>query len=115
MYKSDMGYKIKNLRKNVFGYSQRKLAKLVNEDIETIRMLEAGILKNPKPQLVLRIADVLDSFYMNFVKEEYEDEFLSNLDWGTQNQGSIEFLKEICFSISIIELMKRFPKKNRCV
>ena len=34
MYKEDMGYRIMYLRKYVCGYSQRRLAKLVNEDIE---------------------------------------------------------------------------------
>ena len=82
MYKEDMGYRIMYLRKYVCGYSQRRLAKLVNEDIETIRMLEDGRIKNPQPSLILRISDVLDSFYMHFVNKEYEEEFLYFLDWG---------------------------------
>lgn len=81
MYKEDMGYNIMILRKYIRGYSQRKLAKMVGEDIETIRMLEDGRIKNPQPSLILRISEVLDSFYMNFVNKEYEDEFLYFLDW----------------------------------
>ena len=85
MYKEDMGYNIMILRKYICGYSQRKLAKMVGEDIETIRMLEDGRIKNPQPSLILRISEVLDSFYMNFVNKEYEDEFLYFLDWGTKD------------------------------
>ena len=105
MYKEDMGYRIKYLRKYVCGYSQRRLAKLVEEDIETIKML---------PSLILRISDVLDSFYMYFVKEEYEDEFLYFLDWGTTDHNSILFFKNftVAFSDAIIKLKLYDRKKH---
>lgn len=113
VYKEDMGYRIKYLRKYVCGYSQRRLAKLVEEDIETIRMLEDGRIKNPQPSLILRISDVLDSFYMYFVKEEYEDEFLYFLDWGTTDHNSIFFFKNftVAFSDAIIKL-KLYDRKK---
>lgn len=111
MYNEDMGYKIKHLRRYVCGYSQRRLAKLVGEDIETIRMLEDGRLKNPQPQLILRIADILDSFYMEFVKKEYEDEFLYFLDWGTDDHDLIVLLKNITLAISEVAINNHF--KNR--
>lgn len=113
MYKEDMGYRIKYLRKYVCGYSQRRLAKLVEEDIETIRMLEDGRIKNPQPSLILRISDVLDSFYMYFVKEGYEDEFLYFLDWGTTDHNSILFFKNfiVAFSDAIIKL-KLYDRKK---
>ncbi len=104
MYKEDLGDRIKFQRKNVCGYSRRKLAKLVNEDLETIMMLENGELKNPQPQLILKIADVLDSFYMNFVNEEYEEEFLYYLDWGTKNRESIIALKNLTKLLSNIAI-----------
>lgn len=100
MYKKNMGKRIKCLRKYVCGYSQRQLARLVNEDVETIRMIESGEIRNPQPQLILRIATVLDSFYMEFVEKEYEEEFLYYLDWGTYNHESIMFLKETSLLIS---------------
>ncbi len=102
MYREDMGYRIKILREYVCGYSQRKLAKLVNEDIETIRMLEDGRLRNPQPQLILRIADALDSFYMEFVNKDCEDEFLYFLDWGTLDHHSIIVLKSLTMTIADI-------------
>ena len=113
VYKEDMGYRIKYLRKYVCGYSQRRLAKLVEEDIETIRMLEDGRIKNPQPSLILRISDVLDSFYMYFVKEEYEDEFLYFLDWETTDHNSILFFKNftVAFSDAIIKL-KLYDRKK---
>lgn len=113
MYKEDMGYRIKYLRKYVCGYSQRRLSKLVEEDIETIRMLEDGRIKNPQPSLILRISDVLDSFYMYFVKEEYEDEFLYFLDWETTDHNSILFFKNftVAFSDAIIKL-KLYDRKK---
>lgn len=113
VYKEDMGYRIKYLRKYVCGYTQRRLAKLVEEDIETIRMLEDGRIKNPQPSLILRISDVLDSFYMYFVKEEYEDEFLYFLDWGTTDYNSILFFKNftVAFSDAIIKL-KLYDRKK---
>lgn len=102
MYKEDIGYRIMYLRKYVCGYSQRRLAKLVNEDIETIRMLEDGRIKNPQPSLILRISDVLDSFYMHFVNKEYEDEFLYFLDWGTNDDKQIKILKNLTLALSDI-------------
>ena len=113
MYKEDMGYKIMILRKYICGYSQRKLAKIVGEDIEIIRMLEKGQLKNPQPQLILRIADALDSFYMEFVKKECEDEFLYYLDWGTHDHNSIMMLKDLTMSISNIALTIRFHNRGK--
>lgn len=107
MYKDDMGIKIKHIRRDIFGYSRTKLAKLVNEDRETIVMLENGLLKNPQPQLILRIADVLDSFYMEFVNKDYEDEFLSYLDWGTNDKYKINILKDISLMISDILIISR--------
>ena len=47
-----MGYRIMIERKYVCGYSQRRLAKMVGEDVETIRMLEDGRLRNPQPDLM---------------------------------------------------------------
>lgn len=82
MYKEDIGRRIKYLRKYVCGYSQRKLAELINEDVEIIKMLEEGNLKNPQPQVILKIAAALDSFYIEFINPEYENEFLYFLDWG---------------------------------
>lgn len=113
MYKEDMGYRIKNLRKYVCGYSQRKLARLVNEDVETIRMLEDGRLKNPRPQLILRIADVCDSFYMEFVNKEAEDEFLTYLDWGTTDEDLIRAIKNLTIAISEFSIEKRFAKRKK--
>lgn len=100
MYKEDMGLKIKYLRKNVCGYSQRKLAKLVNEDIETIKMIESGELKNPDPKLILRIAEMLDSFYMEFVNVDAEDDFIYYLDWGTDDHCSIIGMKNFTLALS---------------
>jgi len=107
MYKDDMGKRIKFLRKYYFGYSQKRLAKIVGEDIETIRMIEDGRLKNPQPQLILKIAGVLDSFYMEFVNKEYEDEFLYFLDWGTTDDTLIKFLKELVMIISDVAIQMR--------
>lgn len=108
MYKNDMGYRIMIQRKYVCGYSQRKLAKLVNEDIETIRMLEDGRMLNPQPQLILRVADVLDSFYMEFVNKEYEDEFLYFLDWGTEEDKAIKTMINFIKVVADFEIeMKR--------
>lgn len=112
MYKEDMGYKIMIERKYVCGYSQRRLAKMVGEDIETIRMLEDGRLKNPQPQLILRIAECLDSFYMNFVNPEYEDEFLYFLDWDTYEHDKIIALKELTKMLSEIVIKCRFPNRR---
>ena len=112
MYKEDMGYRIMIERKYVCGYSQRRLAKLVGEDIETIRMLEDGRLRNPQPDLILRIAEVLDSFYMNFVNPEYEEEFLYFLDWGTTDHDSIIALKELTKLVSDIAIKCRFPNRR---
>ncbi len=113
MYKEDFGYRIMIQRKYVCGYSQKKLAKLVNEDIETIRMLEDGRIKNPQPQLILRIADVLDSFYMEFVNKEYEDEFLTYLDWGTSDYEYINTLKKLTLLISDIVIKSHmYRRKN---
>lgn len=112
MYKEDMGYRIMIQRKYVCGYSQRKLAKLVDEDIETIRMLEDGRIRNPQPQLILRIADVLDSFYMEFVNKEYEDEFLYFLDWGTTDHDSIIALKNLTLLISDIAIQSRMYRRT---
>lgn len=75
VYKEDMGYRIKYLRKYVCGYSQRRLAKLVEEDIETIRMLEDGRIKNPQPSLILRISDVLDSFICILLRKSMKMSF----------------------------------------
>ena len=107
-----MGKRIKYLRKNVCGYSQRRLAKLVNEDVETIRMIENGQIKNPQPQLILRIAEALDSFYMEFVKKEYEDEFLYYLDWGTYNHEDIVFLKDFSLLMSSIIISSKLRDKE---
>ena len=106
MYKEDMGYKIMIQRKYIRGYSQRRLAKLVGEDIETIRMIEDGRFKNPQPQLILRIAEALDSFYMEYVNKDYEEEFLYFLDWGTTDHETILALKNLTKIISdmVIEL-----------
>lgn len=112
MYKDDMGYRIMLQRKYVCGYSQRRLAKLVGEDVETIRMLEHGELLNPQPDLILRIADVLDSFYMEFVKKEYEDEFLYFLDWGTTNHEEILSLKALTLLISNIAIKLHFQNQE---
>lgn len=112
MYRDDMGIKIKNLRKNYYGISQRRLAKMLNEDLETIRMIEDGRIKNPQPQLILRIADLLDSFYMDFVKEEYEDEFLTFLDWGTHDDDIIELMKELTSEISNIIIDIKFQNRR---
>lgn len=112
MYRDDMGYRIMLQRKYVCGYSQRRLAKLVGEDVETIRTLEHGELLNPQPDLILRIADVLDSFYMEFVKKEYEDEFLYFLDWGTTNHEEILSLKALTLLLSNIAIKLRFPDKR---
>ena len=114
MYKEDMGLKIMLLRKYGRGYSQRKLAKLVNEDVEVIRMLEDGRLRNPQPQLILRISDVLDSFYMEFVKKEYEDEFLYYLDWGTFDHDFIISMKNLALLLSKIAIDSRvnYGKKH---
>lgn len=86
---------------------------MYKEDIETIRMLEDGRIKNPQPSLILRISDVLDSFYMYFVKEEYEDEFLYFLDWETTDHNSILFFKNftVAFSDAIIKL-KLYDRKK---
>lgn len=104
MYKDDMGKRIKFLRKYYCGYSQKRLAKIVGEDIETIRMIEDGRLKNPQPQLILKIAGALDSFYMEFVNKEYEDEFLYFLDWGTTDDTLIKSLKELVMVISDVAI-----------
>lgn len=110
MYKRSMGKRIKYLRKYVFGYSQRKLAKLIGEDVETIKMLEDGSLKNPQPQVILKIAYVLDSFYMEFINPEYEDEFLYFLDWGTTDDVLIKNIKNctllICEMVIDMYLLK---------
>lgn len=108
MYKEDMGYNIMILRKYICGYSQRKLAKMVGEDIETIRMLEDGRIKNPQPSLILRISEVLDSFYMNFVNKEYEDEFLYFLDWGTKDDKEIKILKNFTLPLSETIIKNKF-------
>lgn len=103
-----MGRKIRYLRKYHCGYSQRRLAKLVGTEVETIRMLEDGSLKNPQPQLILNIADVLDSFYMEFVTREYEDEFLYFLNWGTYDDNIINQLKDITMLLSDIAVKMKF-------
>ena len=108
MYREDMGRKIRYLRKYHCGYSQRRLAKLVGTDIDNIRMLEDGSLKNPQPQLILNIADVLDSFYMEFVKDDYEDEFLYFLNWGTYDDEIINELKDITMLLSDIAVKMKF-------
>lgn len=113
MYKEDMGYRIMMQRKYIRGYSQRRLAKMVNEDIETIRMLEDGRLKNPQPQLILRIADVLDSFYMEYVNKEYEEEFLYYLDWGTTDHDSIIFFKALTKLLNDIVIEYYYDKRKR--
>lgn len=113
MYREDIGYRIKIQRKYVCGYSQRKLAKLVGEDVETIKMLEDGRIKNPQPQLILRIADVLDSFYMDFVIPEYEKEFLYFLDWGTLDHNSIVVLRDLTLALSKIVIDSRSLKGSR--
>ncbi len=113
MYKEDMGYKIMLQRKYICGYSQRKLAKLVGEDIETIRMIEDGRIRNPQPQLILRIAEVLDSFYMEFVNKEYEDEFLYYLEWGTYDHESIIALRELTKMVSEMCIAIHFLDKVR--
>lgn len=112
MYREDMGYRIMLQRKYVCGYSQRRLAKLVGEDVETIRMLEHGELLNPQPDLILRIADVLDSFYMEYVKKEYEDEFLYFLDWGTTNHEEIISLKALTLLLSNIAIKLHFQNQE---
>ena len=114
MYKDDLGYRIKVLRKYICGYSRRKLAKLVNEDIETIRMLEEGKIKNPSPQLILKIAEALDSFYMNFVKREHEKEFLYYLDWGTNDDETIIALRDLVLLLRDIAVQNYINRtKNR--
>lgn len=112
MYKRDMGYKIMLMRKYEFGYSQRRLAKMLGEDIETIRMIEDGRIMNPQPQLILRIAEIFDSFYMEFVEKEYEDEFLYYLDWGTTNHEEIIKLKNMTIALSEILIASRFGDKK---
>lgn len=111
MYKEDMGFQIMIKRKYVCGYSQRRLAKLLNEDVETIRMIENGSFKTPPPQLILRIAGILDSFYMEFVNEEYEDEFLSLLEWGTDDEVIIDSLKHISLILSNVAIKLRTKGK----
>ncbi|MDO5569821.1 MAG: helix-turn-helix transcriptional regulator [bacterium] len=113
MYKKDMGFRIKILRRDVCGYSQRRLAKLVGEDIETIRMIEDGRIKNPQPQLILRIAEILDSFYMEFVEKEYEDEFLYYLDWGTHDHDKIVIIKDLTITLSEILIAQKFGTKYK--
>ena len=113
MYKEDMGEKIRYLRKYVCGYSQRRLAKLVGEDVETIKMLEDGREKNPQPELILKIAGVLDSFYMEFVNEEYEDEFLYFLDWGTTDDTKIKFFKTMSLALSDLVINIRFSDRKK--
>lgn len=107
-----MGYRIMIQRKYICGYSQRRLAKLVGEDIETIRMLEDGRFRNPQPQLILRIADVLDSFYMEFVNKDYEDEFLYFLDWGTTDHESIIAIKDLTMLLSEIAIKIHFNNRG---
>lgn len=111
MYREDMGRKIRYLRKYHCGYSQRRLAKLVGVDLETIRMLENGELKNPQPQLILNVAEALDSFYMEFVNREYEDEFLYFLNWGTFDDDIIEQLKDITIALSEIAIKMRLMNR----
>ena len=113
MYKDDLGYRVMFQRKYVCGYSRKKLAKLTGIDIEDIRMIENGSLKNPKPQLILNIAGALGTYYMNFVKKEAEDEFLYYLDWGTTDHQSIIFLKNLASTISDIVIKFRMNEDNK--
>lgn len=110
IYKGNMGKKIKYLRQNVFGYSRKKLARLVDSDLETIMMIETGEYKDPEPQLILRIADVLDSFYMNFVKRDCEDIFLECLDWGTTDE--IKILSMKTFTLALGNLFANIITRN---
>lgn len=110
MYKDELGSIIKELRKEVFGYSQRRLAKMLNEDIETIRMIEDGRIKNPRPQLILNLATIFDTYYMKFVNKDYEDEFLTYLEWDTQDELIIEIYKSACIEIS--NAFIKMGKKN---
>ena len=78
MYKDDLGYRVMFQRKYVCGYSRKKLAKLTGIDIEDIRMIENGSLKNPQPQLILNIAGALGlskrkqrmNFYIIWIGEQ---------------------------------------------
>ena len=79
IYRRNFGRKIRHLRRDVFGYSIAHFAHLVDCDKDTIYEIEIGAIKCPEPQLILRIADVLDSFYMQFVRPKYEKIFLYNL------------------------------------
>lgn len=89
IYRRNFGRKIRHLRRDVFGYSIAHFAHLVDCDKDTIYEIEIGAIKCPEPQLILRIADVLDSFYMQFVRPKYEKIFLYNLNWGTSNPYEI--------------------------
>lgn len=89
IYRKDLGKQIRDLRKNTFGYSIKHLAYLVECDKDVIYEIETGEIKCPEPQLILRIANVLDSFYMQFVNPKYESIFLYNLDWGTSDPYEI--------------------------
>ena len=89
IYRRNFGRKIRHLRRDVFGYSIAHFSHLVDFDKDTIYEIEIGAIKCPEPQLILRIADVLDSFYMQFVRPKYEKIFLYNLNWGTSNPYEI--------------------------
>lgn len=109
MYKEDMRKRIKYLRTKVCGYSQRHLARLAAIDLDLLRMIEHGEIKNPQPNVILRIADALDSFYMEFVDDE--EEFLLFLDWGTYDDEAIGFFKDSAIAISLI-LSHYYLKKD---
>ena len=81
-YKDDLGARIMFTRESICGYTAPQLAKKSHTSLNTIIALESGEYKNPHPDLILRIAEALDSFYMDFVEEDYEKEFLENLSWG---------------------------------
>ena len=62
MYKEDMGYRIMYLRKYVCGYSQRRLAKLVNEDIEKSVSDVEAIICAEKNKVTRYKNNIIDKF-----------------------------------------------------
>lgn len=113
MYRENLGLKIMRLRKYSRGYSQRYLAHLVGVDVETIRMIEDGSMPNPPAQLILRIAEELDSFYMEFVRRNKEEKFLRALDWGENNNlDDINYLIDMCDEIKKIIILSNYRGKQ---
>ena len=59
MYIKNFGKIIKKERKE-WGMSRRKLALLLDEEVDTIEAIELGKLKNPNFYLILKICKILD-------------------------------------------------------